>query len=309
MSIFDKNENERYAYFLTNFKEILADWTVMINDQFIKSSLDNSSTKLFGMNVDKAILFFDINLDTNSELHELGIIKESYSIDLTNDLDLNLGKKITKKNEEKNYDLIYNQIDNFFIEDSELLKFCEYTLNITNLSMATDGPTISALNNYKSVAFNSYPTKIYELLDWFNVEIVDAINNGLKIKRFGVKENSPSSNNKIRRKPRLMSNKTLKNIDNDDDKINKEIIFTEYFANNGNISAKLIALNKLLPLLEEKRAEIKEFNPKLEYDIFSFLQHTKYRNSLTYQEDSDAEKRLDKVFKKAVLSLYLLDID
>ncbi len=57
MSIFDKNENERYAYFLTNFKEILSDWSVMVNDQFIKSSLDNSSTKLFGMNVDKAIIF------------------------------------------------------------------------------------------------------------------------------------------------------------------------------------------------------------------------------------------------------------
>ncbi|GAA6238127.1 MAG: hypothetical protein SPLM_02490 [Spiroplasma phoeniceum] len=99
--------------------------------------------------------------------------------------------------------------------------------------METDGSTISALNNYKSVAFNSYPTKIYELLDWFGIEIVDAINNGLKVKRFGVKDNSTGSNIKIRRKPRLMSNKTLKNIDNDDNKINKEIIFTEYFANNG----------------------------------------------------------------------------
>lgn len=135
---------------------------------------------------------------------------------------------------------------------------------------------------------------------WFGIEIVDVINNGLKVKRFIVKDNSTGSNSKIRRKPRLMSNKTLKNIDNDDNKINKEIIFTKYFANNGNgnVSAKLIALNKLLQLLEEKRAEIKDFNPKLGYDIFIFLQHTKYRNSLTYQEDRKAEKRLDKVFKK-----------
>ncbi|WP_348736295.1 hypothetical protein [Spiroplasma endosymbiont of Ammophila pubescens] len=45
------------------------------------------------MYVVSTILFFDINLDANNELHELGIIKESYSIDLTNDLDLNLWKK------------------------------------------------------------------------------------------------------------------------------------------------------------------------------------------------------------------------
>ncbi|WP_374696965.1 hypothetical protein [Spiroplasma endosymbiont of Polydrusus formosus] len=55
------------------------------------------------------------------------------------------------------------------MEDSELLKFCEYTLNITNLSIDTNGSTISALNNYKSVAFNSYLTKIYELLDLFAI--------------------------------------------------------------------------------------------------------------------------------------------
>ncbi|WP_424526829.1 hypothetical protein [Spiroplasma endosymbiont of Glossina fuscipes fuscipes] len=308
MSIFDKNENERYAYFLTNFKEILSDWSVMVNDQFIKSSLDNSSTKLFGMNVDKAIIFFNINLELNSTLRELGVIKESYSIDLINDLELDLNKKLDQKKEQKNYDVIYNQIDTFFVEDSELLKFCEYTLNVVNLSTETDGPNIIALNNYKSIAFGSYSTKIHELLDWFGIDVVDTISNGYKVKRFGVKENHFGGNRKLRRKPEFTSKRSFDNDNDEEEKINKEAIFTEYFANNGDISAKLTVLNKLLPLLEEKRVDIKEFNPKLEYDIFSFLQHTKYRNSLTYQEDPDAEKRLDKVFKKAVLCLYLLDI-
>ncbi|KAF0851133.1 MAG: hypothetical protein EIB84_00845 [Spiroplasma poulsonii] len=308
MSIFDKNENERYAYFLTNFKEILSDWSVMVNDQFIKTSLDNSSTKLFGMNVDKAIIFFNINLEVNNTLQELGIIKESYSIDLINDLELDLNKKSVQKKDQKNYDVIYNQIDTFFVEDSELLKFCEYSLNVVNLSTETDGPTINALNNYKSIAFNSFPTKIYELLDWFGIDVVETISNSCKVKRFGVKENHFGSNRKLRRKPGFTSKRSFDNDNDDEEKINKESIFTEYFANNGDINAKLTVLNKLLPLLEEKRTDIKEFNPKLEYDIFSFLQHTKYRNSLTYQEDPDAEKRLDKVFKKAVLCLYLLDI-
>lgn len=241
-------------------------------------------------------------------MRELGIVKESYSIDLINDLELDLNKKTDQKKEQKNYDAIYNQIDTFFVEDSELLKFCEYSLNIVNLSTETDGPTINALNNYKSFAFSSYPTKIYELLDWFGIDVVDAISNSYEVKRFGVKENYFGSNRKLRRKPGFTAKRTFDNSNDDEEKINKEAIFAEYFANNGDINAKLTVLNKLLPLLEEKRTDIKEFNPKLECDIFSFLQHTKYRNPLTYQEDHDAEKCLDNVFKKAVLCLYLLDI-
>lgn len=309
MSIFDKNENERYTYFLTNFKEILSDWAVIVNDQFIKTSLDNSSTKLFGMNVDKAVIFFNINLEINSILHELGIAEEPYNIDLINNLKLNSNKKSHHKKEQKNYAVIYDQIDNFFVKDSVILKFCEYTLNIVNLSSETDGSTIRALNNYKSVAFANYPIKIYELLDWFNMGIIDMISNGCRVKRFEIKENHLGSDRKLNIKSQYNAKRSFNVGNNQDKEINKEAIFTEYFANNGDIGAKLTVLDKLLPLLEEKRAEIKEFNPKLEYDIFSFLQHTKYRNSLTYQEDSDAEKRLDKVFKKAVLCLYLLDID
>ncbi|WP_374696964.1 hypothetical protein [Spiroplasma endosymbiont of Polydrusus formosus] len=107
MAIFDNNKNEKYAYFLTNFKEILVGWLTIVNDYFIKSSLDNSSMKLFEMNVDKAIVFFDINLNYNSELRDLWIIKESYNIYLTNNLYLELRKKIRKKSQ-KIINLIIN---------------------------------------------------------------------------------------------------------------------------------------------------------------------------------------------------------
>ncbi|AHI57692.1 hypothetical protein P344_01645 [Spiroplasma mirum ATCC 29335] len=63
-----------------------------------------------------------------------------------------------------------------------------------------------------------------------------------------------------------------------------------------------------MPLLNEKREELKEFNPKLEYEIFNFLNHAEYRPAITV-ENKDYEKVMDKVFKKAVLCLYLLEME
>ncbi|AHF60719.1 hypothetical protein [Spiroplasma mirum] len=309
MSIFDKNENEKYAYFLTNFKELVADWVVMVGDPYIKTALDTASIKLFGMNVEKAMSFFDIDLHKNQKLLDIGAINEVYSLGLLNDIELEHNKKSKKKPEVLSRDTIYDIIDKLFEYDSDVLRFCEYTLNVVLTVDEAEQKAITAINNYRSIAFMNYSTRIFELIEWFGIMVNQVTVNGLNAHKFGSQTNEPS-NSHAKKNVNNFRHYHKKNVQENGDDLapNKEQIFTEYFSYNGNIKEKIVQMKKILPLLNEKREELKEFNPKLEYEIFNFLNHAEYRPAITV-ENKDYEKVMDKVFKKAVLCLYLLEME
>ncbi|AGM25804.1 hypothetical protein SSYRP_v1c02080 [Spiroplasma syrphidicola EA-1] len=288
MSIFDKSNNKKYAFFLTNFGEILDLWKGFLKKKKIAMLANQGSMIFFGLDVEQTMEFFNINLAKNKMLKEIGIGKAKAKHKFLKNFNLNLEYHLKSKRERDIIREVISLINSLLQENSDVFKFCEFSYNITKYILAL--PALD-LSKEEKDELERYLAKLEELFGLFKITITQKSEEGNILYYLSYQKKVANQNDT-----------PLAN------ELDKEVIFNQYFSKNGDLVAKNKILANFATLLEEKRQEIKDFNPKLEYDIFSFLEHSKHRNSLTFQEDLDYERSMDKIFKKAILCLYLLEI-